>query len=169
MGWHAQTEWDLTIDVNEIPDLVADMNALMTARGPEGTSAFGREPTRVFASWGDDSDVTVEDVLERLIGAFHEDGELHPTVKAPPGTERWVGWGSGKSWETGADPEWRPLGTTTYNAGGEGVYTLLARYCTGTIDWEDDYLWRIRLHGDGTWATYTGEVTYPDDPIDGGV
>lgn len=160
MGWHAETSWDLTIDPDRIPDLVAEMNDLVTTPGPEGTPAYANVPTKVFESWGSVEDVTVDNFTERLIGAFHEDGEL-----ALHDDGRLEGWGSAKSWDIGPDPRWEPMGTSTWNAGGEGVYTLLARHCTGTIDWrsEDDHLWRIRLHGDGTWSSHIGEVVYPTD------
>lgn len=65
------------------------------------------------------------------------------------------GWTNGKAWDIGLSAEDE----------GDGVYDILAKYCTGNVDWhsDDDYFWRVRFYGDGRHETYTGMIIYPDE------
>lgn len=87
-----------------------------------------------------------------LGGVFNEEFDLALTGR------RLFGTGYGKAYNYGPDSD---EGFST----GKGLYSILAKYVTGTMDWqsEDGDYWRIRFFGDGRWADYAGKIVYPAD------
>ena len=63
------------------------------------------------------------------------------------------GWGGGKCLSLADDNDF---------------WSVVAKYCVGTVDWvgEDKTYSRLRLYGDGTFRDFLGEIVYPDDADD---
>ena len=149
MGWYADIAWRIRLKDSDVEALA---NELL---GAIDTGVEDEDPAYTIVNrlcyFGEDGEGVVKDV----------DGE--PTLLEI------IAWSSGKSHDYGPEPDIRQIiagdgHQFEVNYGGAGIYSILAKYCTGSVDWVgEDQHWRVRFMGDGTWTGYDGEVVYPGD------
>jgi len=168
MGWYANTTWHITITTN-ITDLAADLRAQATKLDTETGALSENHPLPALsATWADMDDTAV--VVDAL-AQFNEDGDFDIDTTGDAITIQ--GWGGGKAYSPGLPPDIHtidtPSGPQHSNRGGMDLYTILARHCTGSVDWDDQddgSQWRIRF-ADGQATAHTATTIYPTDIVDG--
>lgn len=142
MGWYAETAWDISFSEADAAALANELLENFDSKS-EGNSP-------------------VDDIASCL-SLISEEAEFE--ASAEQGMVTLTGWTAGKSRDYGPDEMIVPLsGMGTYNAGGNGSYSTLAKYCVGKVDWlaEGEERWRVRFK-DGGWTNYTGVVTFVGD------
>jgi len=155
MGWYANTNWTLTFkDKQAMKDCAAELAALPDYWGPY--NELPQNSSKI--------------IIQALVW-FGEDGEGGHR-KMPDKSHVIDVWTSGKHHSFG-EPAYieRTIGPdgnwVDYNRGGMGIYEILAKHCTGYVNWtgEDDEYWRVRFFGDGRHETYGAEIVVPTDPV----
>jgi len=166
MGWYANTQWELTF--KDAPAVAACAAELKEHGLPSETYGSPHESDRFDRTVLKSVAADVDAILDTLHD-FNESGEYEASAE-DDGTIQVSGYGGDKANDIGRDPNpqthTRDDGSSyEYNSGGEGVYAILARHCTGVVYWDDcsENQWLVRFK-DGGWSSHDGEVIYPTDP-----